>query len=99
MFTIMYDKGTGMFYVGMGDTNVADYDGFSSEFKEEVQRVVDAENKFGRQKKDRVVVCKECGKFFFITPSEEEWYVRKNLVAPKRCESCRRMRKAYGHNL
>lgn len=45
-------------------------------------------------------ICKDCGKEFEITKSEEEFYKSKGLELPKRCKSCREKKKSgrVSHN-
>ena len=38
--------------------------------------------------------CKDCGKQFFMTYNEVNFYERKELHVPKRCKACRDKRKA-----
>ena len=38
--------------------------------------------------------CKDCGKQFFMTHGEVDFYARKELHVPKRCKACRNKRKA-----
>jgi hypothetical protein len=42
---------------------------------------------------DEVLVCKECGGEFVFTSNEQEFYSQKNLSKPKKCKSCRDIRK------
>lgn len=46
------------------------------------------------EKQELVQVCKECGNEFTITVSEQNFYESKELALPKRCENCRKARKA-----
>lgn len=46
------------------------------------------------EKQDLVQTCKDCGKEFVVTVSEQEFYASKELVLPKRCADCRKARKA-----
>lgn len=46
------------------------------------------------EKQDLVQTCKDCGKEFVITVSEQEFYASKELALPKRCADCRKVRKA-----
>lgn len=39
------------------------------------------------------ITCKECGDVFEITPEEEVWYKSKGFELPKRCKSCRDLRR------
>lgn len=39
------------------------------------------------------ITCKECGDVFEITPQEEAWYKSKGFELPKRCKSCRDLRR------
>lgn len=36
--------------------------------------------------------CKECGKYFWQTDAEREWFFARNMKAPCRCYSCRKNR-------
>ena len=38
--------------------------------------------------------CKDCGTIFTLTVSEREFFEGKGLSIPKRCRSCRAVRKA-----
>lgn len=40
------------------------------------------------------IKCKECGEFFELTYGEQKFYKKHNLCNPKRCKSCRDLRKA-----
>ena len=44
-------------------------------------------------KMDKKIICKDCGKEFVLTASEQEWYKEKGFVEPKRCKECRVARK------
>lgn len=37
--------------------------------------------------------CVECGEFFDIPDKEQEWYKNKGYVLPRRCKSCRDLRR------
>lgn len=39
------------------------------------------------------IVCVECGEVFEFTASEQEYYKKNNFKEPKRCKSCRKIRK------
>ena len=39
------------------------------------------------------VVCKECGETFVLTVNDQKWYQDKGFNEPKRCKSCRNLRK------
>lgn len=45
------------------------------------------------EKQDLVEICKDCGKEFVITGSEQKFYESKQLAFPKRCAECRVARK------
>lgn len=45
------------------------------------------------EKQDLVQTCKDCGKEFTVTVSEQEFYASKELALPKRCADCRKARK------
>lgn len=42
--------------------------------------------------------CKQCGKEFFLSRSEVDFYNKKNLSLPKRCKECREANKAEKKN-
>lgn len=37
--------------------------------------------------------CKECGEFFNINEKEQLWYKEKGFSLPRRCYSCRSLRR------
>ena len=37
--------------------------------------------------------CKECGEFFNIDEKEQMWYKEKGFSLPRRCYSCRSLRR------
>ena len=37
--------------------------------------------------------CKECGDNFVLTADDQKWYKEKNFKEPKRCKSCRHLRR------
>lgn len=43
---------------------------------------------------DKVITCRECGETFTLTVEDQEWYKSKGFTEPKRCKSCRRLRRA-----
>lgn len=43
---------------------------------------------------DKKIVCKECGDTFVLTADDQKWYKEKNFAEPKRCKSCRALRRA-----
>lgn len=42
---------------------------------------------------DKTIKCKECGDNFVITVDDQKWYAEKGFKAPKRCKSCRALRR------
>lgn len=42
---------------------------------------------------DKELVCKECGDKFVLTVNDQEWYKEKGFMEPKRCKSCRHLRR------
>ena len=42
---------------------------------------------------EHTYVCKDCGRKFFLTRSEVEFYTSHELKMPKRCKPCRNYRK------
>lgn len=43
---------------------------------------------------DKVLVCRDCGKEFIFTGSEQEFFAEKGFVnEPKRCKPCRDIRR------
>lgn len=48
---------------------------------------------------DKVLGCKDCGKEFVFTASEQEFYAQKGFTnEPGRCPECRSARKAQGNS-
>ena len=46
------------------------------------------------ERKDKTIVCKDCGKEFVFTAGEQEFYAEKGLQnEPVRCKECRVARK------
>lgn len=43
---------------------------------------------------DRILRCSDCGQEFSFTASEQEFYASRNFSEPRRCASCRAIRKA-----
>ena len=43
--------------------------------------------------KDKVLVCKDCGKEFLFTEGEQEFYAEKGFNEPQRCKECRQIKK------
>ena len=41
-----------------------------------------------------IKVCKECGEKFELTDKDLTWYKEKGFSEPKRCKSCRALRRA-----
>lgn len=47
------------------------------------------------EKKDKVIVCKDCGKEFTFTVRDQEFYEEKGFTnEPVRCKECRDKKKA-----
>jgi hypothetical protein len=48
---------------------------------------------------DKTIVCKDCGKEFLFTESEQAFYKEKGFDnEPQRCADCRRARKQQNNN-
>ncbi len=46
------------------------------------------------EKKDKTIVCKDCGKEFVFTVGEQEFYEEKGFTnEPSRCKECRANKK------
>ena len=41
----------------------------------------------------QITVCAECKKPFSISAGEQKYYKQHNLVPPRRCPTCRKLRK------
>lgn len=51
------------------------------------------------EKKDKPIVCKDCGEEFLFTIGEQEFYEEKGFTnEPVRCPDCRRKRKNNRNN-
>lgn len=42
---------------------------------------------------DKTITCKDCGTDFILTADNQLWYSEKGLAEPKRCKSCRNLRR------
>lgn len=48
---------------------------------------------------DRILTCVDCGKEFAFTAGEQEFFAQKGFTnEPKRCKSCKAMRRGSGLN-
>jgi hypothetical protein len=43
--------------------------------------------------KDRTLICCDCGKEFVFTVGQQKYFLKKDLSVPKRCHTCRTLRK------
>jgi hypothetical protein len=43
---------------------------------------------------DKQIVCEDCRDTFVWTEAEQEFYLQKDFIPPKRCKPCRDKRKA-----
>lgn len=51
------------------------------------------------EKKDKTLVCKDCGQEFVFTTGEQEFYEEKGFTnEPVRCKTCRDAKKNSGSN-
>ena len=51
------------------------------------------------EKKDKTIVCKDCGQEFTFTVREQEFYEEKGFTnEPARCKECRDKKKAERNN-
>ncbi len=50
------------------------------------------------EKKDKLIVCKDCGKEFVFPVRDQEFYAEKGFSEPARCKECRDKRKAEKNN-
>lgn len=51
------------------------------------------------EKKDKTIVCEDCGENFIFTVREQEFYEEKGFTnEPKRCKVCRDKKKAEHNN-
>ncbi len=51
------------------------------------------------EKKDKTIVCKDCGSEFVFTVGEQEFYEEKGFEnEPTRCKECRDKKKAERNN-
>ncbi len=44
------------------------------------------------------ITCKDCGKIFYLTKGEIDFYKSKNLSLPKRCKTCRKLKHKRFHS-
>lgn len=46
--------------------------------------------------KDKIIICKDCGKEFIFTVGEQEFYKEKDIQNdPVRCKKCRDKKRAF----
>lgn len=45
-------------------------------------------------KKDKIIICRNCGNEFTFTVGEQKFYEEKGFTEPVRCKECRDKRKA-----
>lgn len=51
------------------------------------------------EKKDKTIVCKDCGEEFVFSVNEQEFYAEKGFTnEPARCKECRAKRKSERNN-
>lgn len=43
---------------------------------------------------DTTLTCEDCGHTFIFTAGEQQFFYSKGLATPKRCQPCRKYRKA-----
>lgn len=46
------------------------------------------------ERKDEIIVCRNCGNEFAFTVGEQKFYEEKGFAKPVRCKDCRAKRKA-----
>lgn len=46
-----------------------------------------------KQEQDIEIVCEDCNEIFIFSINEQKFYADKNFVRPKRCKTCRNIRK------
>lgn len=46
------------------------------------------------EKKEKKIICKDCGNEFTLTVGEQNFYEEKGFAEPVRCKECRNRRKA-----
>jgi len=47
---------------------------------------------------DKSVICIDCGATFIFGKGEQRYFLEKELIYPKRCRSCRLLRKLSTNN-
>ena len=50
-----------------------------------------------KEKTNKVIVCKDCGKEFTFTTGEQEFYAEQGFNEPVRCKECRQAKKDKNH--
>ena len=48
---------------------------------------------------NKVIICIECKNKFIFTEGEQKYYLEQRLSEPKRCPSCRQLRKFNKENI
>lgn len=61
---------------------------------QEVQYTINQSIKEGKKIiMDKKIKCLDCGEEFLFTERDQEFYAEKGFTEPKRCKSCRKLRK------
>jgi DNA replicative helicase MCM subunit Mcm2 (Cdc46/Mcm family) len=50
------------------------------------------------ENKDKVIICKDCGKEFVFTAGEQEFFASKDFSDPVRCKSCKEAKRQAMEN-
>lgn len=57
---------------------------------EHAREAVDKSNKHIGE----IKVCKDCGRYFFQSQDEADWFIERDMKPPVRCITCRRKRRS-----
>lgn len=74
------------------DVNLSDIPGHFVNYKDALNGVFEVNEKL-RNRTCKLLKCKDCGKYFIMSDSEEYWFTSRDMTPPKRCINCRNKRK------
>ena len=91
-YHIQYDFQKNKFIMDSEKVELGRTNDFSKYFSD--VKVADvAMKKLNRLVSKCVKTCPQCGRIFWLDSDEQDWYERKGLHIPKKCNTCRNMNK------
>ena len=94
-YKVYYDNNAGK-YLYETELSRVGVHGWSQAWFTDLDSAIDAAAERNVNDLNNIRKCKSCGRMFYITRKEKEWYHTKNLEVPRRCEVCRKKNKKKG---